>query len=306
MKYDTKPEIDLKELFLIIWNKKIFLFLFTIIFSLSSVFYALSLPNIYTSVSVLSSTSSDDSLGGQFQDYSTLAGIAGISIPSSNDNKTYEAIERIKSFDFFEEQFLPYIDLKNLVASKNWDQIGNKIIYDKKIFDEKSNKWVRDFKFPRGLIPSNQEAYEEYKKIIDISKDKSTSFITIKVNHVSPFVAQKWAKLIINNINDHMRELDKTVARDSINFLNSSSEKIQLFELKEVISSLLEGQMRVLTLAEANQHYVLKPISSPMAPEIKSGPSRSIICIIGSIVGFIFGIIIILTFHYYKFTKEES
>lgn len=303
--YDTMPEIDLIEVIGVIFKKKLLILSLTFSATALAVIYSLSLPNIYASNSLLSPTSTESSLGNKLGNYSALAGIAGIDIPANSNNKTTEAIERIKSFDFFENQFLPHINFEDLVAAVNWNQFDNTIIYDKKIFNILDNKWVRDVKLPRLPKPSNQEAFEEYKKILSISEDKNTSFISMEIKHVSPYISQEWSQLIIQRINSHMRDLDKVEATNSIDFLNSVAEKAQLSGLRDVISNLLENQMRTLTLAEANENYIFKIISSPLAPEQKSGPSRAIICILGAFFGFFIGIIISIIVHYLESRKKE-
>jgi len=87
-------EIDFKDLFLIILQrKKLFLSIFVAIF-FASLLFALFSPNIYRSHSILAPTSQEDSLSSMLCGYSSLAGIAGISLPSEPANKSLEAIER--------------------------------------------------------------------------------------------------------------------------------------------------------------------------------------------------------------------
>ncbi len=298
-----KDEIDLNELFLALWNRKILILLTTSIFAISSVLYSLSLPNIYTSTALLAPATQDESLTSKIGNYSSLATIAGISLPGGSSGKSSEAIERIKSYDFFNEQLLPYIKIENLIAAKKWDQGSDKIIYDDKLYDVNENKWVRKVSFPMPLKPSNQEAYIEYSKILAISQDKKTKFVSISIEHVSPFLAKEWLQLIIKNINNHMRDLDKTIAENSINFINDTSQKTNLSEIKGALSKLLENQIQTLMLAEATSDYIFKRIASPMAPEKKSKPSRSIICILGTLLGLIFGTSTALYLHYFNFKK---
>ena len=49
----SEDEINLSELFFIIWQRKFFIVSLSLAFAVSSVFYALSLPNVYISDLVL-------------------------------------------------------------------------------------------------------------------------------------------------------------------------------------------------------------------------------------------------------------
>ena len=126
-------KIDFVKLYEIIWKKKIFVITCTSIFSLFSVLYALSLPNIYISKTLLMPTSSEESLSSKLGSVSSLAQFSGVRFATENVTKSQEAIERIKSLKFFTTYFLPNIKLENIVAQKDWDPELNKIIYDDKI-----------------------------------------------------------------------------------------------------------------------------------------------------------------------------
>tara|TARA_B100000780_G_C21126647_1_gene457436 strand:- start:9262 stop:10188 length:927 start_codon:yes stop_codon:yes gene_type:complete len=297
-------EINLKDLFLALWNKKILISSITTSAAIIAVLYSLSLPNIYISNALLAPTSSEDSLSSKLGGYSSLAGLAGLGLPADSGSKSMEAIERIRSYDFFVDQFIPNIKFENLVAAKNWTKTSNVLNYDLKVFNKTNNEWVSSDKAPFLSKPSYQEAYEIYREILTISEDKKTSFISISIEHISPFIAERWLKLIIQNINNHMRELDKSIAQNSIDFLNITAQKTNLSEMKVVIFKLVESQVQTLTLAEANKDYIFKAISSPIAPEKKSKPSRASISILLTLLGFMTSIIISLLLHYFNFKKN--
>ncbi len=294
-------EIDIKKLFLVFWKSKILIIFLTSIFAVSSVFISLSLPNIYTSKAVLLPANDKNSINGQLGAYSSLAGIAGINLPntlSDSYQKSIEAIERIKSYKFFVNEFLPFINLHDLLAVEKWSEPTG-IIYDDNIYEVNSNKWVRPSNNKKSSKPSPQEAYEVYKYILEISEN-NLPFVTVTINHQSPNIAKDWLDLIITNINSHMRELDKIKAISSIDFLEQSAEKTSLYTTKNTISGLLESQMQILMFAEATEEYVFKIIESPIAPEIKSKPSRALICILITGFGFLISLFIALINNFYR------
>ena len=289
----NKDEIDFGELFQILMSKKLLVSSITLSAAIISVIYSLYLPNVYLSQSILSPASSQESLSDKLGAFSSFApAIPGISLPKTSVNKSLEGIERIRSYDFFTERFLPNIQYENLVAAKRWNKANNTIIYDKKIFNQSEQIWSEK--------PTNQEAYETYTEILSVLQSDKTSLVSMSIEHVSPYIAEKWLNLIIKNINDHMREIDKNVARNSIEFLNISASNTNLAEIKSVIFKLMENQIQTLTLAESNEYYVFRPISSPIAPEKKFKPVRSIICILGTMLGLIIGIASALIIHYSK------
>lgn len=293
-------EVDLKELVLLFWKKKVTIILLTSAFAAFSVGYALYLPNIYQSKSLLAPTDQQESLSSKLSSYKNLAGLAGVNLPGTGTTKTNEAIERIRSFKFFSEQFLPLIKLENLMALKKWVPENNSLVYDESLFDVKQSKWIRDVKYPLKVKPSEQEAFLTYQEILAISVDDETGFVSISMDHMSPVIAKKWLDIIIMNINTNMRELDKEKAKNSINFLNESSGSTSVQSIKIAIAALLEEQMQTLMLASSDEDYIFKVIDAPIVPEIKSSPSRAIICIIITMLGGFLSLLIVLIQSYYK------
>jgi capsule polysaccharide export protein KpsE/RkpR len=296
--------IDIELLSAEIWRRKIFLVTLTSIITLIFIFFALSLPNIYISQSKLMPSSTEDSLSSKIGGLSSLASIGGLTMPTMSAGKSQEGIERIKSFEFFSTQFLPNIDLENIVAVKKWIPEKNIIVYDKKLFDKAQEKWVRKVKYPKNAIPSDQEAYKIYSKILKINEDKVTSFITISIEHESPIIAKEWVDIIIYKINESMRQLDADLAKKSMSYLNEESKLTKVQSIKDVISNLLESQMQTLMLTASNEAYVFKVIDSSIVPEEKSKPNRILIVILGFLLGSMLSLLFISVKYYFSFRKS--
>tara|TARA_B110000908_G_scaffold16035_1_gene18154 strand:+ start:357 stop:1259 length:903 start_codon:yes stop_codon:yes gene_type:complete len=287
MNNNHNDEVDIKDLLKIISKKKTAILILAILFSLGSFIYSFISPSIYTSSALLMSSNQNDSLSSKLGSYSSLAGLAGVNIPNDSSNPTKEAIARIKSFSFFVNHFLSHIKLENLVAAKNWVKNDNSIIYNKKIYDVSQGKWVESASL---LKPSNQEAYQYYLKLLSISEDPKTSFVLIEMDHVSPNIAQEWVDLIIQNINESMREDNERIAIQSIEFLQKTYQETQLTQIQVAITNLLQTQMQNLMLTSANKNFVFKIIDSPFSPEKKSSPGKLTFIIAGLFLGLFLGI----------------
>lgn len=298
---DRNDEIDLRDLYSSILKRKLLIasssFLFALIALLISLFF---LPDIYKSEALLFPADNSQS-NNMLSQYSGIASIAGISMPSQKGDKTSEAIERIKSYEFFSKYFLKAIQLQDLMAISRWDSSSNKIIYDKKLFNSKSRKWTS-----KEVIPSTQEAYKTYREIMSASQNDKSRFILISIKHQSPNLAKEWTGKIIQLINESMRDADKNKSLKSLEFLNNEASKVTYEHLRKAVSVLQQEQMKSLMLVEANEEYVFKIINSPIAPELKYGPKRLILIIASAFFGFVLGVMYVLIEKYARKDYKPS
>jgi uncharacterized protein involved in exopolysaccharide biosynthesis len=293
-------EIDLKELFHAVFNGRWIIASITSIISVIVVVYSLILPDIYESKAILTPVNSTNGISGAIQSYSGLAGLAGINLPYGDDDSNHlKALKKINSLSFFKNNILTNINLPDLMAVKNWDHDTNSIIYDSNIFEINSNTWVRKYSYPQQEIPSAQESFKVFaKKHLSLNEDSQTGHITLSIRHQSPFIAQQWSELIVSEINNFYKEKDKSESEKAASFLNQQISMSDLSEINQVLSQLLQEELKKLTLIEANQYYVFEYIDPPAVMEEKSEPDRASIIILGTIFGFILSVSIILIRHY--------
>jgi hypothetical protein len=264
------------------------------------------LPNIYKSEALLSPVTSQKGLAGAVQNFSGLASLAGINLPSEGtDSNAGKALEKVGSLSFFQEQILPNIFVPDLLAVESWSRGENLINYDNEIFDSETGSWTREVAAYQNPEPSIQESFRAFGEHIGINKDLKTGFIKLSVKHQSPYVAQTWAELIVSKINAFYKEKDKEEAVASVRYLNTQIAQTNYAEIREVISQLLQQQTQKLTLIEANDYYVFEYIDPPAVMERKAEPMRAMICIIGSILGGLLGCIIVLFRHYRPFASSD-
>ena len=299
-------EIDLRELFHVLWDKIFYIGAITSIFSLISIIYALMLPNIYQSQAVMMPMEANQGMSGMLGQYSGMASLAGISLPSESGSKAQEAIARIQSFEFFSNSFLPHIKLENLMAVKKWNQASNTLTYDASAFNSESGQWVRKVKPPTSTIPSSQKAYKQYQEIMSVSEDKKTSFVTLSVEHQSPVIAQQWVEIMMDQIDQVMRDQDRQTALQSIAYLNSLAPTVNYEEISKALASLQQEQMKRLMMVEANENYIFKVLDSPIVPEMKVKPKRSLIVILGTMLGMMLSVLGVLVLHYTRTSSQHD
>lgn len=296
-------EIDFIELFRVIWQGKWYVIFVTTTISILAIIYSLSLPNIYHSKALLSPVSNQSGLNQALGNYSTIANIAGINLQQNSDTNAIKSLEKLNTLSFFEENILPNIFLPDLLAVESWNQGTNKIIYNKEIYDQAEQIWVRDAKYPRTKKPSAQEAFKVFlKNNLLVSKDIETGFVSIGIKHQSPFIAKKWTEIIVDQLNDSYRKKDKAEAHAAIAFLNIQMVQTSFAEIKQVIAELIKQKTQQLTLIEVSEFYVFEYLDPPAVMENKSEPKRSLICIFGAFIGVVLGMFLV-TFRHYAFDR---
>ena len=300
----VEDDIDLAVLFKALFQGKWIIISFTAVASIIIVLFSLSLPNIYKSEALLVPISSKDNLGGGVPDIGGLASLAGISLGESSDNSAV-AIEKLQSLSFFEDKILPKINLPDLMAVKSWNQGSNSITYDAEIYDASTQTWTREITSFQTPQPSAQESFIVFMEHVSAIKDIKTKLVTISAKHQSPYIAKKWADLVIKEINSFYREKDKREATFAVNYLNNQLSQTRLSDVKLVISEVLAQQIQTLTLIEANKNYVFDFIDPPALMEKKSEPRRAIICIVGALLGGFLGAVVAL-FRFFKLFRAKN
>jgi uncharacterized protein involved in exopolysaccharide biosynthesis len=293
-------EIDLRELFSVLWAGKKLIVAITAIFTVVSVLYALSLANQYKASAVVSpADSGGSSLGSMAGQLGGLASLAGINIGSGESNETQEAMEIMQSWGFMEE-FIQTHDLQvPIYAAIGWDKGSNSLKLDDGLYDAASKRWlIEDDESGENRAPSSWELYEEFRKRVAVSQDKNSGLINVSVEYYSPQVAKQWVDLFISTINEYMRARKLEQVNRNIEYLTIQIEKTAIADMREVFYQLIEEQTKSKMLAEASPEYAFVTVSKAMVPEEKSKPKRALVCILGTLLGGMLSVLWVLVRRY--------
>ena len=293
-------EIDLRELFAVIWQGKWLIIAITTLFAVASVVYAINQPNIYKSEALLAPAEQEGSggLAGLAGQFGGLASLAGVNLGGGSSNKAQLAIEVLKSRQFTSDFIQKHNILPDLMAAKTWDMQTNTVVYDSEMYDAQNNKWLREVQAPFKPKPSMQEAFKVFSKIISASTDKESSMVTVSVEHVSPSVAQQWVSWLIEDINKSMKDRDVLEAIKSTEFLTQQLEQTRIADIRTVLYKLVEEQTKTIMFARVRDEYIFKTIDAALVPEEKFKPKRALICVIGVLLGGMLSVMIVLIRHY--------
>jgi hypothetical protein len=183
-------ELDIKEIFSVLWGKKLFIVSFISLFAIASIIYSLMAPKIWVSDTVIA-LSSKEGQGRSSSNALGMAAMAGLSVPGGNSgvaDKAQLVLTSIHSRDFIKHIIsLPNI-LPELMATKSFDESEQTSAFNPSVYSIENNEWVQGTP-PFYLIQT------EYNNAVSTFYDPlGTGFIYISVRHRSPVFAQKFFK----------------------------------------------------------------------------------------------------------------
>ncbi|MCG9666188.1 Wzz/FepE/Etk N-terminal domain-containing protein [Vibrio mediterranei] len=299
-------EIDLKELFLALWKGKWVIIATTLIFAVGSVIYAISQPNTYKADTLLApaESSGQGGLAKMAGQLGGLAALAGVNLGSGESNQTDLAVQVMKSRQFVEHFIQKHDLLVPIMAAKEWDSNNNTLVLDDDAYDESTGKWLREPKGLRGAEPTAQEAYDVFiKNMFNVSQDKESGLYTVSIEHFSPFLAQQWTTWLVEDINKVMRERVIAESTQNLDYLTEQLSKTSVAEMQSAFYQIVEEQTKSLMLAEVQEEFIFKVVDPAVVPELKAGPKRALVCVLGTLLGCMLGVAIMLV--RFAFRKED-
>ena len=235
-----------------------------------------------------------------------MASLAGINIQSSGGvTKANFAIEIIKSRDFFKH--ISSIDsvFANLTSIKSYNAELKKIYFDEKIYNQSLNEWqVGEDGFT--LKPNFQKAYDNYLYSVSIMHDKKSGFLYLSFQHQNPVFAKYFMDLIIQEVNIIMKNKDLAQSSKAIEYLYSQLKNDSYVVINKSISRMIESNMYTKMMASIETEYFISVLDRPYEPEFKIAPVRWLICILGTLSGFIFSLLLCLILNYYPLLFKNN
>ena len=296
-------EIDLRELFGVLWGNKIKIIGITTVFAVVSVIYALSIPNQYKASALLAPAQQQSGgLSGALGQLGGLASLAGVSIGGGESSEAQVAQEIMKSWSFI-EGFIAVNDLAvEVYAAEGWSRESNQLKFDNDVYEVKTKTWlVENDNIGQLGPPTSWQLFEKFSEMLAVSEDKKSGLISVSIEYYSPQIDKQWLDLYISSINKHMQARQVVKVSNNIEYLEAQIEKTSITEMQEVFYTIIEEQIKSQMLAEASPDYAFVAVSPSMVPEEKSQPKRALICILGTLLG---GILSVLTVLVLRFARK--
>ena len=300
-------EIDLKELFGVLWAGKFLIAAVTAVFAVGTIFYSLSIPNQYKATVVLAPAQAETGgLSGALGRLGGLASLAGVNIGDSFGSDYMIAQEIMRSWGFVEE-FIEDNELAiEVYAAEGWNKTSGQLNISDDMYDISAQSWLLEDEASGELrAPTSWELFKRFEEMLSISHDQQSGLLTVSIEYYSPYVAKEWLDIYVEAINKHMQERQVLKVSNNIRYLEDQIAKTSIAEMREVFYTIIEEQTKNKMVAEASPEFVFTVVSSSMVPEKKSRPRRALICILGAFLGGVVGIVVTFVRHYSRSGSES-
>ena len=296
-------EIDLRELFGVLWAGKIKIIAITAVFAIASVIYSLSVPNQYKATALLAPAQSDGGgLSGALGQLGGFASLAGVSLGGGEGGEAQIAQEIMKSWSYIESFIADNNIAVEVYAAEGWSKGSNKLQINDDVYDSENNQWLVENE--TGVVgpPSSWKLFNAFSKLLAVSEDKKSGLVSVSIEYYSPQIAKQWVDMYVDAVNRFMQQRQVDKVTKNITYLKEQIEKTSIAEMQEVFYTIIEEQTKNKMLAEASPEYVFVAVSPSMVPEQKSQPKRALICILGTLLGGMLSVLLVLIMHYAKKT----
>ena len=112
--------------------------------------------------------------------------------------------------------------------------------------------------------------------------------------------------LIIREADNTIRQQDLKRSSEAIEYLTSELSRTALTEIRASINSLLQRQLEQQMRGGISSNFVINVIDPPYIPINKSKPSRTFICLVGTLFGFLIGAFWVVLRHYYALSQIKQ
>jgi uncharacterized protein involved in exopolysaccharide biosynthesis len=147
--------------------------------------------------------------------------------------------------------------------------------------------------FPRAKRPPTLWfAVNQFRDgVLSIHEDKLKGTTTVAIEWTDPLTAARWANGFMALANELLRARALNDSQRNIAYLNEQIARTNVVELQRVMYNLVESETKTLMLANARAEYAFSVVDPAVPPEVRFSPKRTLMVVLGVIVGLFIGTI---------------
>jgi len=127
------------------------------------------------------------------------------------------------------------------------------------------------------------------ENVLTIRKDQHKGVTTVAMDWTDPATAARWANEYVALANDLIRNRALEDSTRNIAYLNEQVAQTSSVDLRKVMYNIIENETKTLMVAKGRTEYAFEIVDPAVPPELKVGPHRLLMVLIGFTLGFAAG-----------------
>jgi uncharacterized protein involved in exopolysaccharide biosynthesis len=279
---EHEESVSLKTVLKILWGRRWFIMILTSVLTAGTAGVSLLVEKQYEATVIISPVSEDTAggrlggLGSLMSQFGGLGAIAGLS--GLGGERKQESLAILQS-EALTERFIRENNLLPILFADKWDAAGH--------------RWrITDAKKMPTLWKGNEFFKKHVRKVFN---DTKTGLSTVTITWNDPKLATQWANDLVAMANDTIRSHTIEEAERNVTYLNQQLAKTNLVAVQNSVSTLLEGEIKKIMLAQGSKEYAFRVIDPAVMPERASFPNRTVWTLLGCLAGLIGSSAIVLS-----------
>ncbi|MCX7816970.1 MAG: Wzz/FepE/Etk N-terminal domain-containing protein [Syntrophales bacterium] len=309
--YPSEDEIDLYELWIVIWKYRKMIAIIVFISVLSTAVVSLFMPNIYRAQAVIVPITKDtgSSAGVSALIAAQFGALPGISLPGS---ATAAEIMALLKSNVLREKMITQFNLLPVLFSDQWDEKKNTwkkkrsasinpLPYINKLINPPPPTVVK--KDPH--VPDTWDGLRALEKIIKITQSPKEGTITVSAEFKDPEMAAHIVEYLLRTLTDHMSSEAKRVATTNKKYLEEQLATTSDPLIKQKTYALIAQQIELSMMAEVKENFAFKLVDPPKIPDLKIKPKRLLMVSVAFVSSLFVGIFLAFLLNYIENTKKR-
>jgi uncharacterized protein involved in exopolysaccharide biosynthesis len=265
----TEGDPGIRELAELLWGSKRTIALASAICGAIAIVYILAASSWYRADVLLAPVESRSTQGlpGQLGNLGGLASLAGINLGTSSAANN-EALAVLQSREFVRQ----FLEEENVLPEIFAKQSKSLVHYLTLTQNDKAHD-IRD------AVKYFQD------NVLSVEQDKKTNLVTLAVEWTDADTAAAWANIIVNRLNDRMRQRALSEAETNTKYLRDELQSVTIVTVQQSLGRLLEVELQKLMVARGNKEYSFRVIDRAVPPKRRARPKRALVVAAAIVIG---------------------
>ena len=303
--YAAEDEIDLLELWAVIWKWRRMIAWLTAGVVVLTVVVSLLMTNMYKAEAVIVPVSKEGagSSGTMALLASQLGGLPGIALPGGSS--AAEIVNLLKS-NIVREKLISRYNLLPVLFPDDWDA-------ERKRWKAEEGGFSFSFKYlnpmywvsqvttllrptPPGStkktpgVPDVWDGLRALEKMIEVKQNVKENSITVSAQFDDHVMAARLVEYLLTTLTDHMSAEARRVAQTNQKYLESQLATASDPFIKQKIYNLIAQQIETSMMAEVKENFAFKVLDPPKAPDKKFKPKRALMAVLAFVTALFLGV----------------